>query len=175
PEFGRINYTGSISSSQIEITHHYFNLGRRDMDADGTLTDAQNWSDTTDTAINNLVTNTGGNGKIGDRELFEAGAAVYEVVEAQVDPTSRNDFGSWRLFLVNRSDGTIEQLHPALTGGAQSLGNPTVSFVTLPKDGPKGGRPALIFTAFVFGENAGATPPGGHMYVYPLVNQRRGR
>ena len=174
PEFGRINYTGAISSSQIEITHHYFNLGQRDMDADGTLTDAQNWSDTTDTAINDLVSNAGGNGKIGDRELFEIGAVVYEVVEAQVSPTSRNDFGSWRLFLVDRSAGTIEQLHPALVGGAQSLGNPTVSFVTLPKGGPEGGGPALIFTAFVFGENAGGTPPGGHMYVYRLVNQRRG-
>jgi hypothetical protein len=173
PEFGRANYTGAISSSQIEITHHYFNLGQRDIEADGTLTDAQNWSDTTDTVINNLVTNAGGNGKIGDRELFETGSTVYEVIEAQVNPASRNDFGSWRLFLVDRSDGTIEQLHPALVGGAKSLGNPTVSFVTLPKDRPEGGEPALIFTAFVFGENAGSTPPGGHMYVYRLVNQRR--
>lgn len=172
PEIGRISYTGAISSSQIEITHHYFNLGQRDIEADGTLTDAQNWADTTDTAINDLVTNAGGNGKIGDREMFEAGSTIYEVVEAQVNPTSRNDFGAWRLFLVDRSDGAIEQLHPALVGGAKSLGNPTVSFVTLPKGRPGGGGPALIFTCFVFGESAGATLPGGHMYVYRLVNQQ---
>jgi hypothetical protein len=166
PEFGRIDYSGSISGSRIELTHHYFNLGQRDLEADGTLSDGQNWSDVTDGQADDLVTNAGGNGKIGDRELFQSGATVYEVVEAQVNPTSRNDFGAWRLFLINRSAGTIEQLSPALAGGAKSLGNPTVSFVTL----PGGGGPALVFTCFVFGENAADTPPGGHLYVYRLGN-----
>jgi hypothetical protein len=50
-----------------------------------------------------------------------------------------------------------------LAGGAQSLGNPTVSFVTLPT-----GIPALVFTCFVFGANNGTTPLGGHIFVYPL-------
>jgi hypothetical protein len=163
PEFARIGYNGSISSSKIEITHHYFYLGRRDLQAVGVFDDFRNWSDVTDTAINRLVTNAGGNGKIGDRELFTAGSAVYEVVEAQVHPTSRSDNGSWRLFLIDRTAGTIQMLNPQLAGGAQSLGNPTVSFVTLPDGGP-----ALIFTCFVFGQNHGSTPPGGHMYVYRL-------
>jgi hypothetical protein len=166
PEFGRIDYAGAISHSKIEITHHYFDLGKRDIEADGTLTNGQNWSDATDEAINDLVTKAGGNGKIGDRELFEVGSSAYEVVEAQVDPTSSNDFGSWRLFLVNRNAGAIQKLSPKLAGGAQSLGNPTVTFVDL----PKGGGPALIFTCFVFSENAGSTPPGGHTYVYRLAN-----
>ena len=113
--------------------------------------------------INNLVTNAGGNGKIGDREVFKVGATVYEVVEAQVNPTSGSDYGSWRLFFINRTLNTIQQLSPVLVGGAQSLGNPTVSFITLP-----GGGPALVFTCFVFSENAGTTPSGGHMYVYRL-------
>ena len=99
PAFGRIAYTTSIQKSQIEITHHYFYLGQRDIQAVGTLNDFNRWSDQTDAAMNQLITNAGGNGKIGDREVYRVGSTVYEVVEAQVNPTSPNDFGSWRLFL----------------------------------------------------------------------------
>jgi hypothetical protein len=55
-------------------------------------------------------------------------------------------------------------LHPQLVGGAQSLGNPTLTFVTLPPNG----TPALVFTCFVFSENSNGTIPGGHIYIYPL-------
>ncbi len=163
PEFGRITYSGAIASSTLEVTHHYYDLGQRDMEADGTLANFKTWSSPSDATVNNLVTNAGGNGKIGDREVFEVGSQVFEVVEAQVTPTSSSDYGSWRLFLVNQTASTVQKLSPALSGGAQSLGNPTVSFVTLPT-----GRPALVFTCFVFGANNGTTPPGGHMFVYPL-------
>jgi hypothetical protein len=61
-------------------------------------------------------------------------------------------------------------LSPKLVGGAQSLGNPTVSFVRLPAPD---GRMALVFTCFVFGTNNGATLPGGHIYVYPFNLQYR--
>ena len=163
PEFGRISYSGAIASSTLEITHHYFFLGQRDLEADGTLTNFKTWSSPSDTTVDNLVTNAGGNGKIGDREIFKVGNQVFEVVEAQVSPTSSSDYGSWRLFLVNKTANTVQQLSPVLSGGAQSLGNPTISFVTLPT-----GVPALVFTCFVFGTNNGTTPLGGHMFVYPL-------
>lgn len=163
PEFGRISYSGAIESSTVEVTHHYYHMGQRDLEADGTLTNFKNWSSAADTVVNNLVTNAGGNGKIGDREIFEVGSQVYEVVEAQVNPASANDYGSWRLFLIDRRTSAIQRLSPQLVGGAQSLGNPTVSFVTLPN-----GAPALVFTCFVFGANSGTTPPGEHIFVYPL-------
>ena len=163
PEFGRIGYNGSVASSTLEITHHYYYLGTRDLQGVGTLTNFKNWSNSADTTINDLVNNAGGTGKIGDREIFKVGAEVYEVVEAQVNPTSSNDYGSWRLFLIDRTAGTIEQLSPMLQGGAQSLGNPTVSFVAL-----QDGHSALVFTCFVFGTNNGATRPGGHLFVYPF-------
>ncbi len=163
PEFGRITYSGAIASSTLEVTHHYYDLGQRDMEADGTLANFKTWTSASDTTINNLVNNAGGNGKIGDREVFEVGSQVFEVVEAQVSPTSRSDYGSWRLFLVNQTASTVQKLSPVLSGGARSLGNPTVSFVALPT-----GRPALVFTCFVFDADNGTTPPGGHMFVYPL-------
>jgi hypothetical protein len=163
PEFGRISYSGAIAGSTAEINHHDYYLGQRDLEAVGTLTNFKNWSSSADRVVNDLVTNAGGNGKIGDREIFKVGSQVYEVAEAQVNPASANDYGSWRLFLLNRTTSAIQQLSPQLMGGAQSLGNPTVSFVTLPD-----GSPALVFTCFVFGANNGATPPGGHIFVYPL-------
>ena len=163
PEFARISYSGSLARSRVEITHHHFYLGQRDLEAIGVLTNFNDWSSSGDSLDNDLVANAGGNGKIGDRELFEVGSQVYEVVEAQVNPTSGNDYGSWRLFLIDRTRNAIRQLSPALKGGARSLGNPTVSFVTLPS-----GVPALVFTCFVFGTNNGTTPPGGHIFVYPL-------
>ena len=163
PEFGRITYSGAIASSTLEVTHHYYDLGQRDMEADGTLANFKTWSSPSDTTINDLVTNAGGNGKIGDREIFKVGNQVFEVVEAQVNPTSGSDYGSWRLFLVNKTANAVQKLSPVLAGGAQSLGNPTISFVRLPT-----GVPAMVFTCFVFGANNGTTPPGGHMFVYPL-------
>ena len=162
PEFGRLSYTGSITNSKIEINHHYFYLGQRDLEAVGTLTNFKSWSSSSDSATNNLVNNAGGTGKIGDREVFKVGSQVYEIIEAQTGPAG-NDYGSWRLFLVNKTASTVQKLSPMLAGGAQSLGNPTVSFVTLPS-----GVPALVFTCFVFGANNGTTPLGGHMFVYPF-------
>lgn len=163
PAFGRIQYSDSIQNSKIEIINHYFNFGIRDLPAVGTLTNFQNWSDAADTTTKNLVTSAGGNGKIGDRDAFKIGSTVYEVIEAQVNPTSGDDYSSWRLFLVNRTAGTARRLSPLLVGGAQSLGNPTISFVTLPV-----GKWALVFTCFVFSVNNGTTLPGGHMFAYPL-------
>jgi hypothetical protein len=169
PEFGRISYSGAIASSTLEVTHHFYYLGQRDIEADGTLTDFKSWSSPTDTTVDNLVTNAGGNGKIGDREIFKVGNQVFEVVEAQVDPTSGSDYGSWRLFLVNKTQNTVQKLSPVLSGGAQSLGNPTVSFVNLPPASPGATPvPVMVFTCFVFGTNNGTTPLGGHMFVYPL-------
>ena len=97
--------------------------------------------------MNNTITNAGGTGKIGDREVFKVGSTVYEVVEAQVGPAG-NYYDTWRLFLVSKTTNTAQQLNPVLAGGAKSLGNPTLTFVTLPN-----GKPALVFTYFIFSVN----------------------
>jgi hypothetical protein len=89
-------------------------------------------------------------------------------------PASANDYGSWRLFLINKTMGAIRQLSPALAGEAQSLGNPTVSFVTLPPPTPGvAGAPALVFTCFIFGANNGATRTGGtHLRLSSPVTEK---
>ena len=125
------------------------------------MDNGKTWSNSRDTTMNNTITNAGGTGKIGDREVFKVGSTVYEVVEAQIGPAG-NYYDTWRLFLVNKTTSTAQQLNPLLAGGAKSLGNPTLTFVTLPN-----GKPALVFTYFIFSVNNGTTPPGGHIYVYP--------
>ena len=165
PEFGRITYTGSILSATIEVTHHFYDQltsPRRDLQGVATLTNGKTWANSRDTTINNTITVAGGTGKIGDREVFKVGSTVYEVVEAQIG-SAGNYYDTWRLFLVNKTTNTAQQLNPVLTGGAKSLGNPALTFVTLPN-----GKPALVFTYFIFSTNNGTTPPGGHIYVYPL-------
>ncbi len=162
PEFGRISYNGSILSSTLEINYHYFYQSKRDLNGVGKLSNFQTWSGASDTETNTLVSKAGGNGKIGDGEAFQVGSTAYKLVEAQVNPTG-DGFGSWRLFLVNETAKTAVMLNPMLSGGAQSLGNPTLTFIT-----PGNGVPALVFTCYVFGENSGGTPPGGHEYIYPL-------
>jgi hypothetical protein len=162
PEFGRLSYGGTFAASRIEINYHYYWRGRRDLDGTGRLTDGTIWAGGPDTPTNTLVDRAGGVGKIGEREVFQVGPTVYELVEAQIRPAS-SEFGDWRLFLVDRTARRARMLHPALAGGAQSIGNPHVSFLTLPD-----GRPALALTCFVFNVDNGTTPTGGHLYVYPL-------
>ncbi len=76
PEFGRIDYDGAIASSMVEISQHYYDLGQRDLEAVGTLTNFENWSSSADALVNDLVTKAGGNGKIGDREIFKLVSGV---------------------------------------------------------------------------------------------------
>jgi hypothetical protein len=121
PEFGRITYTGSIFSSTIEVTHHFYDQltsPRRDLQGVATLTNGQKWSNSRDTTMNNVITNAGGTGKIGDREVFKVGSTVYEVVEAQIG-LAGNYYDTWRLFLVNKTANTAQRLNPALAGGAK--------------------------------------------------------
>jgi hypothetical protein len=163
PEAGRYAYpTPGTWPTPLEINYHYYWLGYRDLDATGRLTNGTTWAGGPDALTNTLVNNAGGIGKIGRREVFRVGPTVYELVEAQNQPPS-NAYGDWRLFLVNRTARTAQALQPTLVGGAQSLGAPTISFLTLPGD-----QPALALTEFVFSPGNGTTPRGGHLYVYPL-------
>jgi hypothetical protein len=163
PEFGRYAYpTPGVIPTPLEVNYHYYWRGRRDLDGTGRLTAGTTWTGGPDRLTNTLVNNAGGIGKIGRREVFRVGPTVYDLVEAQTRPPS-DAYDDWRLFLVNRTARTAQELHPTLAGGAQSVGGPTVSFLTLPD-----GTPALALTQYVFSPGNGTTRPGGHLYVYPL-------
>lgn len=99
---------------------------------------------------------------IGDRDgvtLPDGTSAV--IAEAQYTP---QDFGSWRLFLQSGPGAPAVPLEPRTPGGSRALGNPSLTSVTLPD-----GRPALVFTAYVFGEGAAPGEAGEVVHVLPLA------
>ncbi|MCW3039375.1 MAG: hypothetical protein JWM31_1280 [Solirubrobacterales bacterium] len=98
-------------------------------------------------------------GSIGDRDdVTLPDGRVTTITEAQY---VRGDFSSWRLFLRGADGAAPTLLNPVTPGGSTSFGNPSLTSVTLPD-----GRPALVFTAFVFG---GAPGEGGPLiHVQPL-------
>jgi hypothetical protein len=163
PQFGRITYSGDIYNSRIEISYHFFKDSRSDQNAVGTLTNFRSWSGSTETWLNDSMAMLG-YAHIGDREYFEVNGSIYLLIEANPSEPSRNNgWDKWDIFLINKSTRQIRELFPKIAGGAHSIGNPSGSFVTLPD-----GRSALAVSYFLFREGAGSTPPGPHVYVYPL-------
>ncbi len=157
PTFGRIRYDGDLSSSSIELSHHYFAGGINDQNAAGTLNGFLDWRDFSSDELNGKMKQLGYY-QVGDRERFQVGSTTYELVEGR--PSNGAGWDAWRIFLVNKCSGHITKLAPALAGGARSIGNPRISFLTLPN-----GKEAIAMTYFVFAEGAGATPPGTHLQV----------
>jgi peptidoglycan hydrolase-like protein with peptidoglycan-binding domain len=163
PQFGRVTYSGDINNSTIELTYHYFENSVRDRQAVGTLTNFSSWSGGADGTINSTM-DARGYSHLGDRDLFQVGDTRYEILEANPnEPSSTNGWDKWRLFLINKNTNEIRQLTPAIPGGAYSIGNPSVSFVTLPNGGN-----ALILTAFIFSQGAASSAAGEHLYIYPI-------
>lgn len=163
PEFGHIVYSGNILSSTIEITYHYFANSIADKQAKGTLTNFSQWSGGPDTATNNLFASLGFT-HLGGREFFTVGGTLYELIEVNpAEPTTSNGWHLWEIFLINKATGDRRQLQINIPGGATSLGNPQLSYITTPDH-----RPALAISYFVFSEGSASTPAGPHVYIYPL-------
>jgi hypothetical protein len=160
PNFGTISYDGDILNSSIEISYHYFAGGKKDQKTVGTLRDFSRFLPGSSAWLN-IAFEKLGYSNLGDSSFLQVGQDTYMIVEAR---TSMADgFGAWRLFLVD-PEARITPLSPKIPGGAHAIGNPNVSYLTLPD-----GRPALYFGFFVFSEEAGSTPPGQSVIIYPLT------
>jgi len=96
-----------------------------------------------------------------DKFEVQVGSQVYEIIEAQTGPAG-NDFGSWRLFLINKT------AVPFRSSVLRSLAEPNLS--ATPPFIPEVAEWCSCSGVhlFIFGANNGTTPPGGHMFVYPL-------
>lgn len=180
--------TPSIVSAQLspDLDHSSVELGlhyRADTDANGfpdddregtgVLTNFRSWSSHVDDELNtalgtttDLHTQASGapytkppSGSYGDRDELRVDADHLQVVEAQY---RAGDFASWRLFLRDRGTGALRALRPRTAHGSLSFGNPTATPVSTPSG------PALLVTAFVFGEAAGTGEPGELVYLSPL-------
>ncbi len=161
PHFISAVLSPDLRHSRIELGFHYF----EDIDGDGfpdvdrqasaTLTGWRSWRTRDEPALNQSFLSltelhegfsAPPAGNIGDRSEVRLGGQRLLVHEAQY---TRNDFGSWRLFLRDVAAGTLRALRVRTHGGSRAFGNASVARITAPS-----GRPATLFTAFLFSEGA---------------------
>jgi hypothetical protein len=173
PSFRQINYqSGGFSALQFEMPHH-FCAASSCIDQEGFTT--WNWPNTDPgpwnlnnnwmnsvIPVNPLIKGLGANGNIGGRDSFEIGGHRYFIVEGQAVP---NDWSSWSLYLIQEDTRQIVKLNIQTPSGSRSMGNPKISFITLPS-----GQAALVGSTFIFSEQPGGTASdaGSHLFVYPF-------
>jgi hypothetical protein len=146
-----------VNHSIINVGFHYFSGCNVDRQATGTLTNFSTWKVQTDSNLNTLFTNLGTiNGNVGDRDAFFYQGRPYSLVEAQ---STRNDFGSWRPYLFDRTSNSLTSLTLDTDGGSTSFGNPTYTDLVLPS-----GTRGFIATQFIFSEGAAPGEAGPLFY-----------
>jgi Bacterial Ig domain len=147
-----------LDHSIINVGFHYFRGCDVDRQAIGTLTNFTTWRTTADANLNTLFTNLGTvGGNVGDRDALFYQGRPYSLVEAQ---DKKNDFGTWRPYLFNRTANSLTRLQLHTDGASTSFGNPTYTELTLP-----GGNRGFVSTQFIFSEGA-AQGEAGTLFCY---------
>jgi hypothetical protein len=166
-----------LSESTIEIGMHYFadlngdGFPDADRQATGRLVDFNTWSANDAPTLNASFANLppagrhppyarAPRGNYGDRDLAVLEGEAFQVHEAQY---VRNDFGSWRPFLLDVSLQTLAPLFVRTRLGSSSFGNPTVTPLIAPD-----GQPAVFVSMFVFREGAAPGEAGALVYYRAL-------
>jgi hypothetical protein len=98
-------------------------------------------------------------GNIGDRDHLRYLGGDYDLVEAQ---GRQGDFGSWRVYLVDRSAMTARRVEVVTHGGSTAFANPTATCLRDP-----GGRDAVMVTLYLHLEGA-AGEAGSLLYYRPV-------
>ena len=166
-----------MSQSRIDIGMHYFadlngdGFPDADRQATGALVDFSSWSTRDAPALNAAFAQLPPAdrhpdyagppvGNYGDRDLVVLAGQAFQVHEAQY---IRNDFGSWRPFLLDYTAGSLKPLLVRTHAGSTAFGNPTVTPLAAP-----GGAPAVLVSMFVFGEGAAPAESGQLVYYRTL-------
>ena len=147
-----------LDHSIINVGFHYFKGCDVDREAIGTLTNFSSWKAQADANLNTLFTNLGTiGGNVGDRDALLYQGGPYSLVEAQ---NRKNDFGTWRPYLFDRTANSLTRLQIKTHAGSTSFGNPTYTELTLP-----GGDRGFVSTQFIFSEGA-AQGEAGPLFYY---------
>jgi hypothetical protein len=151
----------SADAHRITVGFHDYRDADVDRQAQGTLTDFSTWSASAAPALDDLFAPFQVKGNIGDRDWFELDGHAYALQEAQ---TTKNDWGSWRTYLVDRESNAAFPLEMKTAGGSRAFGNPTATVVTAPD-----GEPAIVVTQYVFSEAAAPAEAGSLIYFKHLL------
>jgi hypothetical protein len=152
----------STAGNRIKLGFHYYANGT-DRQAKGTLRGFRRWSSKRLPRLDRRFRRLGVAGNIGDRDYFKYGGRSWGIYEGQL---VNRDFSTWRIFLRNRSTGTLRRLRIRTARGSTSIANPTVTRVRLP-----GGKPGIVVTYFIHRSGAGHLESGELVFYQPL---RRG-
>jgi hypothetical protein len=160
PSIETVDLGPATGGSTITVGFHYYRDALVDRQARGTLTDFSSWSAVAAPERDAMFAPFEVNGNIGDRDWFELHGHSYAVQEAQA---TKDDWGSWRTYLVDRTTAQAFPLAMRTLGGSRAFGNPTATVVTGPS-----GMPAIVVTQFVFSEAAAAGEAGSLIYFKEL-------
>ena len=124
PSFERVEEGNSPDQSRIDLRIHYYREMQVDRAARGTLVGFTNWSATVEPAINAALGAKGVQGNIGDRDHVEFQGRPWLIQEGQL---IRNEWSSWRLFLLDPPASLCRELHIHTHRGSTSFANPSVT------------------------------------------------
>jgi hypothetical protein len=159
---GTPSITSATSSlSSIQLSFHYSSSCYVDRQARGTLQnfDPATWSASTAPSVDSAILAAGASpdGNIGDRDAVFYDGGSQRLYEGQL---ARNDFGSWRNFLLAGTGTT--QLSIRTHGGSVAFANPTVTSLTLPS-----GQSGVVVTQFIPVSGAAPGEAGELVYYRP--------
>jgi len=166
PSIRRIVFDPDVDASTIEVGFHYHRRCRVDRQALGTLAGFARWTAATNPGLDAVVERAAARagerigGNIGGRDHLRYLGADYDLVEAQ---GREGDFGSWRVYLVDRSSMTARRVEVVTHGGSTAFANPTATCLRDPS-----GRDAVMVTLFLHMEGAAAGEAGSLLYYLPV-------
>jgi hypothetical protein len=157
PNIYAVTLHPDLDHSIIDVGFHYFQGCDVDRQAIGTLTNFSSWKARADANLNALFTSLGTiGGNVGDRDALLYQGRPYSLVEAQ---NTKNDFGTWRPYLFDRTANALTRLQISTHAGSTSFGNPTYTELRLP-----GGDRGFVSTQFIFSEGARGGEAGSLVY-----------
>lgn len=156
PNIYEIQLIPDIDRSSITFGGHYFSNCDVDREMRATLSNFSHWSVEVDRTLDNSLLHWGVRGNIGDRDAIEYKGFSYGVIEGQF---TKNDFGSWRVFIHDYMTLNSEPLAIKTARGSTAFANPTISKVKLPD-----GRNAILVSTFLPSEGAALGEAGQLLY-----------
>ena len=124
PSFERVEQGRSPDQSRIHLRIHYYRDMKVDRAARGTLLGFTNWTAVAEPAINTALEARGVRGNIGDRDQVEFQGRPWLIQEGQL---ARNDWASWRVYLLDPSASLCRELPIRTHRGSTSFANPSVT------------------------------------------------
>lgn len=142
------------SRSWLDVGFHYFGDCELDRQARGT-SDWTSWSPVRQPLLDDALEAHGVMGGIGDRDDVTFEGIGFTLLEGQV---VKNDWRTWRIFLLDDATGEAEQLSFRTDAGSFAFTNPTIELIEI------GGRAAILVTLFVPQEGAAGSEVGELIY-----------